>query len=404
MCEQCSRWSASLGFKPQSGYRRRAQDIEVRHVCEEVSCPRQLSAWLAVARGGQRAVRQKGASRRLFLFAGPGSADAELDVPLVNQTRNEAVRVHGPLGVVAQRQGTGPSMQVDDTAHLAFGGELHQEQLAVRAGCGLAHVRGDEPGTIVRVKLAALLELGEVHQEGREGVHVVVLVSDGHPAVVLESVDGEDIGPLELIGTVPPHLMLVEGSRAGDLEVILSIAEDGVDDISFRLHLGIDTVGASGDSALVVDFFDDEVESIRKMDAATQRASGRLEQVLVLPAREERLDAPALERAGAELARYAREQERGRVIRRRVFEDWRSGVRFSGVEDWLPALVETEDPLDALGALRVITWLPDDIAASARELVTSSAVQRLHGTVVAMMLVLGPGTAGGVVRDRVQDE
>src|SRR5690606_36901782 len=52
-----------------------------------------------------------------------------------------------------------------------------------------------------------------------------------------------------------------------------------------------------------------------------------------------------------------------------------AGIRFAGIEDWLPALVPTESPLDALYDLRPILWLPDDVGASARE-TEASARQR----------------------------
>ena len=49
--------------------------------------------------------------------------------------------------------------------------------------------------------------------------------------------------------------------------------------------------------------------------------------------------------------------------------------RFAAIEDWLPALVPTESPLDAFAGLKTIVWLPDDVSASAREAETS-ALQR----------------------------
>ncbi|MBW1877415.1 MAG: transcription-repair coupling factor [Deltaproteobacteria bacterium] len=121
-----------------------------------------------------------------------------------------------------------------------------------------------------------------------------------------------------------------------------------------------------------LDFFDDEVEDLRRFEPTTQRTTRRLGALPLLPAREERLDPMALERAGAELARLALEQKRGRTLRRRVFEEWKAGIRFSAIEDWLPALVPTETPLEALRDLKLVVVHPDEVAASARELERSA--------------------------------
>ena len=116
-----------------------------------------------------------------------------------------------------------------------------------------------------------------------------------------------------------------------------------------------------------VDFFDDEIEEIRPIDIETGRTTGDLQRLIILPSREERLDGAALDRLHAELGRFVAEQGRGVTLRRRVYEELRAGVRFSGVEDWLPALVPTEDPLAPMADLRQIVVMPDDVGATARD-------------------------------------
>ena len=115
-----------------------------------------------------------------------------------------------------------------------------------------------------------------------------------------------------------------------------------------------------------VDLFDDEIETVRPIDPATQRAGAALQGVRVFPAREERLDDEALDRLGRVLSERVAAQGRGVVLRRRVLEDLRAGIRFSALQDWLPALVPVADPLDVLGQLRLVVVRPGDVRAAVR--------------------------------------
>lgn len=137
---------------------------------------------------------------------------------------------------------------------------------------------------------------------------------------------------------------------------------------SFAVRGDVVDVWPSGRSAAVrLDFFDEEIEEIRPIDLATGRTDGKLDRIVLLPAREERLDDSALDRLHAELGRLVGEQGRGVTLRRRVYEELKAGVRFSAIEDWLPALVQTEDALVPLAGLRPIVVLPDDVGAAARD-------------------------------------
>lgn len=123
----------------------------------------------------------------------------------------------------------------------------------------------------------------------------------------------------------------------------------------------------SRDQVVRVDWFDDEIESLRLVRRDSGRPGRSLKHLVIPAAREERLDGAALDRLHTELGRHVREQGRGVQLRRRVYEELRAGVRFSAIEDWLPALVEVEEPLDALGGLTPICWLPDDCHAAVRD-------------------------------------
>lgn len=116
-----------------------------------------------------------------------------------------------------------------------------------------------------------------------------------------------------------------------------------------------------------LDFFDDEIEGIRTLDAQSGRPVGPRKRVVLLPAREERVDDAALDRLQAELGRQVTAQQRGIRLKRRVVEELRAGIRFSALEDWLPALVPTVGPLAVLGELRAVVYEPGDVLAAGRE-------------------------------------
>ena len=118
-----------------------------------------------------------------------------------------------------------------------------------------------------------------------------------------------------------------------------------------------------------IDFFDDEVESVRRLDPQRLRPVGDAKSVTILPAREERIDRRAVGRLTNELTRLVSEQGRGVGLRRRVVEELRAGIRFSALEDYLPALVPTAAPLELMSALQMFVVYPDDVAATCRDLV-----------------------------------
>ncbi len=117
-----------------------------------------------------------------------------------------------------------------------------------------------------------------------------------------------------------------------------------------------------------IDFFDDEVETVRVLDPASLRPVKPARRALILPAREEPLDATALRRAAVHLGEAVAAQARGLSMRRRVLEDLKAGVRFSTLEDWLPALTPCVAPLDAMPVAWRLVVHPSSVGASAREL------------------------------------
>ncbi|MBX2803321.1 MAG: transcription-repair coupling factor [Myxococcales bacterium] len=129
----------------------------------------------------------------------------------------------------------------------------------------------------------------------------------------------------------------------------------------------VDVWPASARAPVRIDFFDDEVERLQRLDPSTLRLAKKVKRITLLPAREARLDEAAQEHASEVLGRLVRERGEGAERRKRVLDDLRAGVAFSALQDWLPALVPTVAPLDALDGLRTLVVLPGDVAASLRD-------------------------------------
>ena len=116
-----------------------------------------------------------------------------------------------------------------------------------------------------------------------------------------------------------------------------------------------------------LEFFDDELEQLRSFDPKNGRTIARRERVRILLAREERIDNAALRSATSILAKFTTEQRRDNRMRRRVLEDLKMGVRFSGIEEWLPGLGPTVSPLQLFDGFRRLVIRPDDVSAAMRE-------------------------------------
>jgi transcription-repair coupling factor (superfamily II helicase) len=122
-----------------------------------------------------------------------------------------------------------------------------------------------------------------------------------------------------------------------------------------------------------IDFFDDEIEGIRELEPGETGTRRALESLRIVPAREVRLDPQSVERLAVVLNQEVERQDRGVPLRRRVIEDAKQGIWFSGIEDYLPAFLETQSPLEAFDALEKVVVSPDDVAAVLREFERSAA-------------------------------
>jgi transcription-repair coupling factor (superfamily II helicase) len=94
---------------------------------------------------------------------------------------------------------------------------------------------------------------------------------------------------------------------------------------------------------LRIDLFDEEIESIRPFDPDTQRSSGQIRSMRMLPAREYPCDAAAFESFRRTFrARFAVDTRKVRL-----YQDLRSGIHPQGLEQYLPLFFEETVNLSA---------------------------------------------------------
>jgi len=133
----------------------------------------------------------------------------------------------------------------------------------------------------------------------------------------------------------------------------------------FAVRGGIVDLWPAGDPGpLRLDFFGDEIETLRRFDPATQRTVDSVDAVTLLPASEALLDEASIRRFRG---RY-RELFGATATSDPLYQAVSDGRRLAGMEHWLPLFEERLGTLaDHLGEARL--WIADsgaDAAASAR--------------------------------------
>ncbi|MEO1047453.1 MAG: transcription-repair coupling factor, partial [Pseudomonadota bacterium] len=98
----------------------------------------------------------------------------------------------------------------------------------------------------------------------------------------------------------------------------------------------VDIFPSSLEEGLRLDFFGDELESLRLFDPSTQRSTGKLENHLLLPASEALLDEDTIKRFRS---RY-REMFGANATQDPLYEAVSDGRRLAGMEHWLPLFEE----------------------------------------------------------------
>lgn len=113
----------------------------------------------------------------------------------------------------------------------------------------------------------------------------------------------------------------------------------------------LDVFPMGSDRPLRIDFFDNDIESLRFFDTESQLSGDKVSSVSILPAREIPLDQPAIQ---AFRQRY-RERFEGRPSASRVYREVSDGIAHGGIEYYLPLFYpSTASFLDYLPANTVI--------------------------------------------------
>ena len=108
-----------------------------------------------------------------------------------------------------------------------------------------------------------------------------------------------------------------------------------------------------------IDFFDDDIESLRLFSTENQLSGDVLELVRVLPAREVPLDPDAVQTFRAAY----RERFEGQPARSRVYRDVSDGIAHGGIEYYLPLFFETTASLFDYLPDNCLTVVPDGLSA-----------------------------------------
>ena len=135
---------------------------------------------------------------------------------------------------------------------------------------------------------------------------------------------------------------------------------------SFAVRGGIlDIYGPAQSRPVRIEFWGDEVESIRGYDPMTQRSVEEVQNVAVLPVREVVLDAPAFERLPGQLKEIADERGLSPSVRRRVQQELEEFRVLQELELFLPVVqAELSTVFDYLGDRGLVLWqAPDAIEA-----------------------------------------
>ncbi|MBS0479808.1 MAG: transcription-repair coupling factor, partial [Proteobacteria bacterium] len=167
---------------------------------------------------------------------------------------------------------------------------------------------------------------------------------------------------------------LAPGERIGRDKVAALLAANGYvrtdtvhDQGEFAVRGGLVDLFPSGEEqALRLDFFGDEIESVRTFDPADQRTTGRIDGFTLLPASEALLDEESIKRFRA---RY-RETFGATATGDPLYQAISEGRRLAGMEHWLPLFEERLETLfDHIG---------DDALVVCEAGVTAAAEQRFE--------------------------
>jgi transcription-repair coupling factor (superfamily II helicase) len=153
----------------------------------------------------------------------------------------------------------------------------------------------------------------------------------------------------QLVARLAPGERIDRDALAGLLQANGYVRTDTVQDAGeYAIRGGLVDLFPAGDSeGLRLDFFGDEIESVRRFDSSTQRTSGSVEGFTLLPASETLLDEASVKRFRS---RY-REKFGATATGDPIYQAVSEGRRLAGLDHWLPLFEEKLASLfDHLGA------------------------------------------------------
>jgi len=157
----------------------------------------------------------------------------------------------------------------------------------------------------------------------------------------------------QLVATLAPKERIGRDKLAAQLQAagymrVETVADSG--EFAVRGSL-VDLFPSGEDHALRLDFFGDEIESVRTFDPADQRTTGRIDGFTLLPASETLLDEDSIKRFRG---RY-RERFGATATGDPLYQAISEGRRLAGMEHWLPLFEEKMATLfDHLGDEAVV--------------------------------------------------
>ena len=194
---------------------------------------------------------------------------------------------------------------------------------------------------LARARLAAATRL---HLD--LGLSAVVLPAE---ALLLKTLSAEALDRVTAMASAGSNLDRVELQEqlvAAGYDRMPLVEEPG----SFAVRGGvIDVWSPLYEAPARLDFFDDDVESIRLFDPETQQSAGHLKDLIMAPAGELLLDPARIDEILERLTRLADRRGMGAVRLRAVVEELQAGHLLPGLEALLPALAPGLGTLLALG-------------------------------------------------------
>jgi transcription-repair coupling factor (superfamily II helicase) len=119
----------------------------------------------------------------------------------------------------------------------------------------------------------------------------------------------------------------------------------------------IDVFAMGSSEPIRIDFFDDDIESLRRFSAETQLSGEVIESISLLPAREIPLDADDIKK----FREHYRERFEGQPGRSRVYRDISDGIAHGGIEYYLPLFFDESASLFNYLSEDCVVVVPDAI-------------------------------------------